>query len=119
MGAVLDTIYIKELISDPVTVNSDYETDSVDISFREAEFSIQLVYENGINVDMSLWIEVSNDNVNFSRVTDSDQVITDSIGSHFWDIVGGSGATFLRVGIEARTGSIDVQKISLHAKRRH
>lgn len=118
MGNRLDTVLIEELVSTPITINTDYNTDSVDLTFREAEFSIQVVYDSGVNVDMTLFLEVSLDNVNFSRITDSEQIITDPSGSHVWS-VGGEGASYLRVGIEVTTGSIDVDYIYVHMKRRH
>jgi len=115
---VLDTILIQEMIGSPTTVNSDFETDSIDISFKEAESSIQLVYNGGVNVDMDIALEVSNDNVNFSPITDSIQNITDSSGSHFIDIFG-TGANYVRVAITVNSGSIDVQSCIWKGKRRH
>jgi len=116
--AVLDTILIQEILNTSTTVNSDYVSDSIDISFREAEFSINMDYSNGVNVDMDFQIEVSNDNVTFVPITDSIHTVTDASGTSIFDI-GGTGTNYLRVGIVVRSGSIDVQKIIYKAKRRH
>ena len=118
MGNVLDTILIEELVDTPTTVNTTFVSKSVDISFRENESSIQTVYNNGTNVDMRIVLEVSNDNVNFSEISDSEQVITDDTGSDIIDIFG-TGTNYLRIKIEVTTGSIDVQSIIWKGKRRH
>lgn len=117
MGQVLDGI-LKKTVEENFTVNTEYVSDRIDIDNREDEFSIQILYSNGINVDMVLKLEVSVDGENFSEVTDSDQTITDSAGSHIYDIAG-SGVIFMRVKIEVNTGSIDVDKILYSARRRH
>lgn len=118
MSNVLDVILGKELISTPTTVNSDFVSESIDISFREDEFVVQLDYNNGVNVDMQFAIEVSADNETFVQVTDSVHTVTDPDGTSLFDIAG-TGAVFLRVAITVNTGSIDVQKILYKAKRRH
>jgi len=116
--AVLDIILLKELITSPVTVNSNYESEVIDISFTENDFSVQVVYEGGINVDMEVFIAVSNDKVNFSRIPLSAQSIEDENGSIVFDVAS-SGAVYMRVEIEVTDGSIDLQNISYRAKRRH
>lgn len=118
MSNVLDTILIRDMISGVTSVSSDFTTNSIDISFKEAESSIQLVYDGGVNVDMEIVLEVSNDDVNFSPITDSSQIITDASGSHFIDIFG-TGANYIRVGITVTTGSINVQTCVWKGKRRH
>jgi hypothetical protein len=116
--AVLDIILLKELITTPVTVNSSYESEIIDISFTENDFSIQLVYDGGIDVDMEVFIAVSNDKVNFPRIPLSAQAIEDDSGSIVFDVAS-SGAVYMRVEIDVNGGSIDLQKISYRAKRRH
>lgn len=115
---VLDTILIKELITAPATVNSNITFDFVDISYKEAEFSIQLNYNGGSSVNMVLYLEVSNDASNWSRITDSEQTITEDSGSHVWDLLA-TGVTYMRVGIEVTDGSIDANRLMFHMKRRH
>lgn len=118
MGNLLDSRIVQELVDSPVTVNTDYEFASIDIMNRENEFSFQIDYNNGSSVDMIITLEVSNDNVSFSTITDSDQAITDPSGTHIYDI-SGSGVNYIRVKIAVTSGSIDVTKINYMAKRRH
>lgn len=117
MGQVLDGI-LKKTIEEDFTVNTEYVSERVDIDNREEEFSIQLNYSNGVNVDMVIKLEASVDGENFSEITDSDQNITDSTGTHIYDIAG-SGVIYIRVKIEVNTGSIDIDKLIYSGKRRH
>lgn len=118
MGNKLDSILVEELIETPTTVNATFVTKAIDISNREQECSIQTVYTNGSNVEMKILLEVSNDDVQYSTVIDSEQTITDDTGSDIVDIFG-TGVRYLRVKIEVISGSIDVQRILWTAKRRH
>lgn len=118
MGNVLDAILIEEPVDSAVTVNVTTEFKTVDMTFKEDAFAIQLVYENGSSVDMTLFLEVSIDGVNYSRIPDSLQVITDSSGSHIWDLED-SGVNFMRVGVEVNAGSIDVTSVRYSMRRRH
>jgi len=118
MPAVLDTILKKDIVIGPESINSDYESPSLDIDNREAEFGVLFSYENGTSVNMTLWLQVSTDNQNWFDVADSDQVITDPTGNHFWDIAG-TGASYLRVRVAVTSGSLDISKISYNGKRRH
>lgn len=118
MPAILDAILKKDLLIGPQTINTNFESSYIDIDNREEEFGVLLSYENGSSVNMTLWLQYSPDSINWFDVTDSDQVITDSEGNHFWDI-SGTGASFLRVRVEVASGSIDINKISYSGKRRH
>lgn len=117
MGFVLDAI-LKKIIDSDFTVNTEYISPAIDIDNREDDFSVQLVYDNGSNVDMLLQLEVSTNGVDFSTINEANQNITDNSGSHIWDI-SGSGVTYLRVKVAVTTGSIDVSNIIYSAKRRH
>lgn len=117
MGFVLDAILKKEIDSN-VDVVDTYESPAIDIDNREDDFAVEVSYENGSNVDMKLFLEVSLDGSNFSTITESQQTISDPSGTHIWD-VSGSGVSFLRVKIEVTSGSILVNKIFYNAKRRH
>ncbi len=117
MGYVLDSIIKHEFIDALETVSFQFITESFDISGVDQAFTVSLTYDNGSTVNMDLYLDISVDGVNYVPI-DSPQNITDTTGTHIWD-VGGSGATFCRVRIEVNTGSIDVQKISLTGKRRH
>lgn len=118
MPSVLDTILIEEIINTPTTVSTDYQTPSIDISNREDEFSIQVDYDGGINVDMEVAMSVSNDNVTFVPITDSIHTITDPTGTSIFD-VSGTGTNYLRVEIKVTTGSITIQQITYKGRRRH
>ncbi len=116
--SVLDSILTEELVLTPTTVSVDYYSPIVDLMNRENECSFQTVYENGVNVNMVISLEVSNDGVNFSEVTDSDQVITDPSGSDFIDVFG-TGANYARIKILVNAGTIELQRITYMGKRRH
>jgi hypothetical protein len=116
---VLDIILINEMVKGPVTVNSDFLTDIVDISFKEAESSIQINYTNGSgDVDMEILLQASNDAINFSDVLSSSQQIVEDSGTHIIDIFG-TGVSYLRVSIIVTSGSIDLQSCVWKGKRRH
>lgn len=114
--AVLDIILVKNLIDAPTTVNTNFSTNSIDISNRQDAFSVQLIYNNGVAVDMDIFLEVSNDNVNFSPV--ASQNITDSSGGHIFD-VDDTGTGYMRISITVNAGSMDVQSIVYKGKRLH
>tara|TARA_R110000851_G_scaffold241197_2_gene393828 strand:+ start:618 stop:968 length:351 start_codon:yes stop_codon:yes gene_type:complete len=113
----IDIILVNELINVPTTVNLDFATERVDISNRRDEFSVQLTYNNGLSVNMDLVLEVSSDGELFSPI--STQNVTDSTGSHIFDVTGGTGTRYLRVSITVNSGSIDVQRIVYNGKRNH
>lgn len=118
MGFILDGI-LKKIVEQNKTVNTEYVSERIDIDNREDEFSIQVLYSNGNgSVDMVIKLEASVDGVNFSEITDSDQLITDDSGSHIYDVFG-SGVIYIRVKIEVNSGSIDIDKILYSGKRRH
>jgi|11BtaG_2_1085332.scaffolds.fasta_scaffold02446_8 hypothetical protein len=117
MGQVLDGI-LKRTIEEDFTVNTEYLSEKVDIDNREDGFSVQINYSNGVNVDMVIKLEASVDGENFSEITDSDQNITDSTGTHIYDIPE-SGVIYIRVKIEVNSGSIDIDKLIYSGKRRH
>ena len=118
MGYVLDTIVRQIVVQGPETINSDYNSPFFDISKTEDSFSVVFKYDNGVSVDMNLYLQVSNDGTNFVDVDNSGANITDSDGLHMFD-VGGSGAVFARVRVEVIGGSIDILSISFDGKRRH
>lgn len=118
MSGILDAILKYDILIGPETVNANFESPSIDIDNREDEFGVLFSYENGASVNMTLWLQVSPDNQTWFDVADSDQLITDPSGNHFWDVAG-TGASFLRVRVEVTSGSIDISKIFYSAKRRH
>jgi hypothetical protein len=67
---------------------------------------------------MSFILQISSDNVNFANITESTQAVSDSSGSHIWDI-SGSGALYARVKIVVASGSLDITRIFYAGKQRH
>jgi hypothetical protein len=118
MGNKLDAILKKHMIDSPTIVTTTFSTESIDIDNREADFAVQLSYDNGTSVDMTLILEASVDGTTFIQVPDSDQAIIDATGSHIWD-VSGLGPSHLRVTINVTSGSITVNDILYTARRRH
>lgn len=118
MGQVLDSIRLKEMLEGTETVNVEWYSPSVSLDDRENEFSIQIIYENGSAPNMSLILQISSDNINFADITESVQAISDTSGSHIWDVAG-SGALYARVKIAVAAGSIDVTRIFYAGKQRH
>lgn len=114
----LDIIRKKNLISSPETVNADWESPSVSLDDREGEFTLSLKYESGISVNMKAYLQVSNDDVDYGDVADSEVTITDSSGTVIYDI-NGSGCLYARLKIVVISGSIDVVDCKYAAKQRH
>jgi hypothetical protein len=118
MGCILDSIRLKEILEGSQTVNVDWTSPSFSLDDREAEFSIMVTYENGVSPNMRLILQFSSDNVNFSDLAESYQRITDSSGSHIWDI-NGAGSLYVRVKVLVTSGSIDISRIFYAGKQRH
>jgi hypothetical protein len=118
MAGVLDTILIKQLITAPTAVNSDFTSEVVDLTFREDAWSVQVDYENGIGVDIIVYIEYSNDGVTYARDEDSEIPLTTSDDTVVYDL-GDTGVAYMRVGIQVNSGSIDLTQINVKMRRRH
>jgi hypothetical protein len=117
MGQVLDGI-LKKTIEEDFIVSTEYISDIWDIDNREQEFSVQVIYKDGVNVNMKIKLEVSVDGINFSEVTNSAQIVTDPTHSHIYDVIG-TGVAYMRVKIEVTGGSMTIDKILYAGKRRH
>jgi len=115
--AVLDSILVNELIDAPITVNTNFTTEIIDISNREDEFSVQVVWDNGSSVDIDIVLEVSSDGTNFAPMSTTN--ITDAANNLLLDVTGGSGTRFARIHFEVIGGSVDVSRILYSGKRRH
>jgi hypothetical protein len=120
---ILDQIRKKVILESPETVNSDWTSASFSLDDREGNFSVSVRYDDGISVDMNIYFQVSNDDVNFGDVPDYDGIvrpinITDASGTAIFDIPG-TGTSFGRIRIEVISGSIDVEEIYLVAAQRH
>ena len=113
----LDVIRKKVLVESE-TVNADWASPSVSLDDRADEFSISLKYDNGSTVNMVVWFQLSNDNVNFADVVDSNVIITDNSGVVIFDL-SGSGAIYARVRVAVTSGSIDVLDVKYMARQFH
>lgn len=120
--SVIDIIRRKQLIDSPETVSMDWASPSVSLDDRQDEWSLSLKYENGIGVNMTVFLQLSVDDENFGDVssnTESYEVqITDTEGVIIFD-VDGSGASFARLRIQVDSGSIDVVEVKYLAKQAH
>lgn len=113
-----DQIKKKELIDATETVNSTWASPSVSLDDRISAFSISMKYENGADVDMKVYVQLSNDDINFGTMIESLSPINDAAGSVLFDL-NGSGAQYARVYIEVTAGSIDVTHVKYVAVQAH
>jgi len=121
MGFILDGILKKELLDAPETVNASFTSEVVDLDNREGEFSITVAYDNGVGLNMTTSIELTNTPLiegSWTLLEDSDLIQTDASGNIMYDI-GGTGLSYMRIKIVVSSGSCDVQSILYVAKRRH
>ena len=80
---------------------------------------IALNWENGDgNVDATIRMEGSIDNVNFAPIDGVEQQFTDDDGTIIFDVIG-LNSVFTRVTIEVTSGSFDIVALELSAKQRH
>ena len=111
-------ILVDELITTATTVNTDFVTKASDITYKQDAFAIQMNYNNGTSVNMTVYLEVSLDGVNYAPITESLQVITDSSGTVIYDLED-SGAHYMRLGVTVVTGSIDINLVTIQMRRNH
>jgi hypothetical protein len=104
---IIDQIRKRFLVSTPETVNTDWATPSTSLDDRTGAFSLSLKYDNGTGVNMKVYIQLSNDDIDFGDVEDSEVIITDPSGSIIFDMEG-SGAQYARIRVAVTAGSIDV-----------
>lgn len=115
-----DQIKKKDIIDAPETVNADWTSPSFSLDDRYGQLFISLRYENGVGVDMKVYLQLSDDNEDstFATVIESLQPITAADGSVSYDL-NGSGAPYARIFIEVTAGSIDVTRIRYTAGQFH
>lgn len=118
MSITYDQIKKYELISGPETVNGEWSSKSQQLDDRFGAFSVFVKYENGVSVDMSIAIQLSNNNEDWATVDETIVPVTDDSGTVLYDI-NGSGTQYLRVLITVNGGSIDVVQIRLTAGQFH
>jgi len=116
--AVLDLLIVDELVSTPTTVSSDFVTRASDITYKQDAFAIQMNYDNGVNVNMTVFLEVSLDGINYAPISESLQVITDPTGTIIYDLED-SGTHYMRLGVTVVTGSIDINLVTIQMRRNH
>lgn len=115
--SVLDTILIKDLIDAPVAVTTEYVSEVIYIGNRQDEFAVQVGYQNGVAVDATISVEVSNDGVSFGTI-DSKLKTDDGDSGHIFDF-NGTGTVYLRVRVAMNAGSLELTEIAYRAKRMH
>ena len=93
-------------LSAGTNISATQNTDSVCIGSFEGPFAIQVIWENGVTVDVDLSLEVSNDNTHWAPYAGSSQNITSTDASHMYDI-SETGVEFIRVVITVNTGNAD------------
>lgn len=123
MSGQFDQIRKKQLLSSPETITTDWNSPSVSLDDRVGAFSVSLKYENGSGVNMRVYFQLSNDNVNFGDITgtlaDPAYVdITDDSGVVLFDLEG-SGAAYARIRVEVTSGSIDAIELKYNALQFH
>lgn len=118
MGFILDNIVRKVVVKGPEAVNSTWESPVFAVDEIEDGFSVELVYDSGVAVDMKAYLQFSNNKVSFSTDTESEIPFTDTDGTLLFDI-NDTATLFCRVLIEVTAGSISIESIELSGKRRH
>ena len=113
-----DYIRKKEIMLSPETVNTDWVSPSFSLDDRVGAFSVAVKYENGIDVNMKVWFQLSNDDENFGDIDESDTLIVSNNGVVLFDLEG-SGAAFARIRFEVTSGSVDVISIMYNALQFH
>lgn len=103
MGFKLKSVHQNTpLFEDDISTTTN--TTSVCIGNYEGPFAIQVVWVNGLTLDVDISLEVSNNNRDWAPYTGSGQNITAASGSHMYDI-SESGVEFIRVVLTVNTGS--------------
>lgn len=120
MSTTFDQIKKKNLLDAPETVNSTWASPSVSLDDRFGNLYISMRYENGVGVDMKVYLQLSDDDQDstFATIVESLQPITAADGSVSYDL-NGSGAPYARILIEVTAGSIDVTQIRYTAGQFH
>lgn len=119
MSGVIDAIVKGELVVGPVTVNSDYTSESMNISGVEDTYSVQIEFSNGNgSVDITTFLEVSVDGNVYVPITETELSDTDDSGVVIYEVTG-RGVEWLRVGITVTSGQFTLDRILVSGSRRH
>jgi len=126
MGFILDAIIRLDLlgsredtgVTNYETINSTGSTIKADLSGSEQGYLAAIDYANGVGtIDITFFLEGSEDGVSFAQLPDSAQQILDASGSITWDVID-SNANFVRIAWTVVSGTLDVYART-SAKRRH
>ena len=116
---VIDAIVKDKLVDGPLTVNTDFTSDVVDVSGVEDTFSVQMDFSNGNgSVDIKGFLEVSVNDQVYVPITDTEFLDTDDSGTMLWEVTG-RGVNYLRVKIEVTAGQFDIDNLEFSGSRRH
>lgn len=114
----LDQIRRYVLIDTPETVNANWASPSCSLDNRMGAFSLFLKYSDGVSVNMTVKIQLSDNNEDWADVDESAVTLSDDTGSVLYDI-DGSGTQFIRVFITVTAGSIDVTELRFTGSQLH
>lgn len=126
MSNILDAILRKELYgtrdesgTNYLTINSDGNSDSDDISGSEQGGLIAFSYENGVANNVDFVVQGSEDGVVFADFasTDAQTSITDASGEIIYDLTS-VNANFIRLKWTVNAGTMDIY-VRSSFKRRH
>lgn len=116
--SVIDQIRKRMLIEAPETVNADWNTLSQTLDDRTGPFVLFIKYENGSAVDMTVKVQISINEIDWTDIAETLVPITDNDGTVTYDI-DGSGAQFVRIAVVVVGGSIDVTDARFIASQWH
>jgi len=117
MGFILDAIIKRQLLKDEL-INDDFVTESIDVSGVDQAYMLQLDYFEGDgNIEGTVSLEASIDNVNFVPYELSEIEFNDDDGTFIWD-VSNSGAVYIRLNFNITAGQFRASA-SFSGKRRH
>lgn len=110
MSGAFDKIRKKEVLESPETVNSNWVSPSFSLDDRIGAFTVSIKYENGVGVDMKVFVQISDDDTEFGDIVESLVQIDSVSGTVLYDSID-SGAPYCRIRIEVTAGSIDVTNV--------
>ena len=114
----LDQIRKKQLLEAPETITTDWVSPSCSLDNRVGAFSLSFKYINGSAVNMKVYVQLSNDDLEYGELEESEAVITEDTGTVLFDMEG-SGAAYIRISIVVTSGSIDAVELRFNASQFH
>lgn len=93
------------------------KTDSSAINCEEViSYAVQFVWDNGSGLAGNIYLEGSNNGVNFTQITDSILPISGTSGSHLINVEKPS-YSFVRLSVDISAGSLTTGICQINAKR--